>query len=127
MAMVTVQVWDATGNKRQEVEMPDDVAINRVLAVLLQRMQFPEFAPDGQPLSGVIWPLDEMLDERTLADLTALQTHAVLLDPRDLAPQPLPQRDVVGLVGGSPSTASPSAVVPGAASLLQGCPPAVRH
>jgi Family of unknown function (DUF6049) len=65
-----------------------------------------------QPLTGVIWPLDEMLDERTLADLTALQTHAVLLDPRDLAPQPLPQRDVVGLLDGSPSTANSSAVVP---------------
>ncbi|MDQ3899587.1 MAG: hypothetical protein M3319_03770, partial [Actinomycetota bacterium] len=65
-----------------------------------------------QPLTGVVWPLDEMLDERTLADLTALQTHAVLLDPRNLAPQPLPQRDVVGLVGGSSSTANLGAVVP---------------
>ena len=51
MAMVTVQVWDATGNKKQEVDMPDDVPINRILAVLLAKMQFPEFAPDGQPLS----------------------------------------------------------------------------
>jgi uncharacterized ubiquitin-like protein YukD len=49
--MVTVQVWDATGNKKQDVEMPDDVPVNRILAVLLQRMSFPEFAPDGQPLS----------------------------------------------------------------------------
>jgi hypothetical protein len=65
-----------------------------------------------QPLSGVIWPVDEMLDERTLADLTALQTRAVLLDPRDLAP-PLPPRDVVGLVGDSSSTANAGAVVPG--------------
>jgi hypothetical protein len=24
MAMITVQVWDATGNKRQDVELPDD-------------------------------------------------------------------------------------------------------
>ncbi|HEX6402651.1 MAG TPA: DUF6049 family protein [Pseudonocardiaceae bacterium] len=66
-----------------------------------------------QPLTGVIWPMDEMLDERTLADLTALQTRAVLLDPRDLAPQPLSPRDLVGLVGGSSSTANPGAVVPG--------------
>jgi hypothetical protein len=66
-----------------------------------------------QPLTGVVWPLDEMLDERTLADLTALQTRAVLLDPRDLAPQPLPQRDIVGLLGGSSSTANPGAAVTG--------------
>ena len=32
MGMVTVQVWDATGNKRREVEMPDDAPVNRLLA-----------------------------------------------------------------------------------------------
>ena len=37
MAMITVQVWDATGNKRQEVELPDDAPVNRILAVLLDR------------------------------------------------------------------------------------------
>lgn len=44
-----------------------------------------------QPLTGVSWPAGEMLDERTLADLTALHTHAVLLDPRGLAPHPAPK------------------------------------
>jgi len=51
MAMLTVQVWDATGNKRQDVELPDDAPMNRVLAVLLEKMNFPQYAPDGQPLS----------------------------------------------------------------------------
>ena len=37
MAMLTVQVWDATGNKRQDVEMPDDAPINRLLAVLIEK------------------------------------------------------------------------------------------
>ncbi len=76
-----------------------------------------------QPLAGVSWPADEMLDERTLADLTALQTHAVLLDPRGivslplLQPAPLPvvsqppadnvASDVVSLVSSSSSTAAP--------------------
>jgi len=49
MAMVTVQVWDATGNKRQDVEMPDDAPVNRLIAVLLSKMNFPQYAPDGQP------------------------------------------------------------------------------
>src|SRR5439155_1409068 len=30
MGMITVQVWDATGNKRQDVELPDDAPMNRV-------------------------------------------------------------------------------------------------
>ncbi|MGB8997314.1 MAG: DUF6049 family protein [Pseudonocardiaceae bacterium] len=44
-----------------------------------------------QPLTGVSWPAGEILDERTLADLTALQMHAVLLNPRSVTPQPSPQ------------------------------------
>jgi hypothetical protein len=51
MGMVTVQVWDATGNKRQQVEMPDDAPVSRILVVLLEKMKFPQYAPDGQPLS----------------------------------------------------------------------------
>lgn len=51
MSTMTVQVWDATGNKRQDVELPSDAPINRVVAVLLDRMKMPQFAPDGQPLS----------------------------------------------------------------------------
>ena len=31
--------------------MPDDAPINRILAVLLDKMSFPQYAPDGQPLS----------------------------------------------------------------------------
>ena len=51
MELVTVEVWDATGTKRQEVQMPYDAPINRILAVLLEMMIFPQYAPDGQPLS----------------------------------------------------------------------------
>ena len=51
MSLVRVQVWDATATKRQEVEMPDDAPVNRILAVLLEKMNFPQYAPDGQPLS----------------------------------------------------------------------------
>jgi hypothetical protein len=69
-----------------------------------------------QPLTGVSWPVGQMLDERTLADLTALQTHAVLLDPRGiiLAPATTPvPADVVSLVGGSSSTTNPGIAIPG--------------
>jgi hypothetical protein len=69
-----------------------------------------------QPLTGVSWPVGQMLDERTLADLTALQTHAVLLDPRGiiLAPATTPApADVVSLVGGSSSTTNPGIAIPG--------------
>ena len=68
-----------------------------------------------QPLTGVSWPADQMLDERTLADLTALQTHAVLLDPRGIVVPPAAPpgpADVVNLVGGSSSTTNPGVAGP---------------
>lgn len=37
MGMITVQVWDATGSKRQDVELPDDAPVNRVLVVLIEQ------------------------------------------------------------------------------------------
>jgi uncharacterized ubiquitin-like protein YukD len=48
---ITVEVWDATGNKKQLVEMPGDAPINRVLAVLVDRMSLPRNSPDGQLMS----------------------------------------------------------------------------
>ncbi|MGH3688384.1 MAG: DUF6049 family protein [Pseudonocardiaceae bacterium] len=62
-----------------------------------------------QPLTGVSWPAGELLDERTLADLTALQTHAVLLDPRGLTPQPVAPGNVVNLATAQPATSVPGA------------------
>ena len=35
---LTVEVWDATGNKRQTVEMPSDVPVNRILVVLIDKL-----------------------------------------------------------------------------------------
>ncbi len=51
MANISVEVWDATGNKKQVVDMPDDVPVNRVLAVLVDRMELPRNSPDGQLMS----------------------------------------------------------------------------
>ena len=51
MGMINIEVWDATGNKRQHVELPDDVPINRVIAVLVDRMNLPRNSPDGQLMS----------------------------------------------------------------------------
>jgi uncharacterized ubiquitin-like protein YukD len=51
MAMITVQVWDATGAKRQDVELPDDAPVNRILVVLIDKMKLPRQSPDGQLMS----------------------------------------------------------------------------
>ncbi len=51
MANIVVQVWDATGSKRQEVEVPEDAPVNRVLVVLVEKMRLPHNSPDGQLMS----------------------------------------------------------------------------
>jgi hypothetical protein len=67
---INLEVWDATGNKRVNVTVPDDVAIERILLVLADKLHLPREAPDGQLMSykfhhrrlGV-----QLLDEQTLA------------------------------------------------------------
>jgi hypothetical protein len=51
MQMMTIEVWDATGNKKQLVEIPADAPVNRVIAVLVERMNLPQQSPDGQLMS----------------------------------------------------------------------------
>src|SRR5271167_5164438 len=51
MNNLTIEVWDATGNKKQLVELPGDAPVNRVIAVLVDRMSLPRYSPDGQLMS----------------------------------------------------------------------------
>ena len=84
MAMITVQVWDATGNKRQDVELPDDAPVNRILAVLLGKMGLPQIAPEGQPLSYKFHHKrsgKQLLDEQRLCEVGVQQGDVLRLQP----------------------------------------------
>lgn len=48
---LTVEVWDATGNKRQTAEIPGDVPVNRIMVVLVDKLNLPRHGPDGQQMS----------------------------------------------------------------------------
>jgi hypothetical protein len=50
MGMLNVQVWDATGNRRHVVELPDDEPVNRILIKLIEKMNLPSRHPDGRML-----------------------------------------------------------------------------
>jgi len=84
MAQLLVQVWDATGNKRQDVEMPDDAPVERILVVLLERMKFPQYAPDGQLLSYKLHHRasgKQLLDDQTLATAGVKEGDVLRLQP----------------------------------------------
>lgn len=71
MGMITLEVWDATGNKRRTAEVPDDVPVNRIIAVMVDRMNLPRNSPDGQLMSYKFHHKAsgrQLLDQQTLAD-----------------------------------------------------------
>lgn len=51
MGMVTVRVLDVSGSRSCEVAAPDDVPIQRILVLLVERMSLPLNSPDGQIMS----------------------------------------------------------------------------
>jgi hypothetical protein len=84
MGMMTVEVWDATGAKRQEVELPDDAAVNRILVVLVDRMQLPRQSPDGQAMSYKFHHKAsglQLLDTQTLKDAQVKPGDVLRLQP----------------------------------------------
>ena len=84
MAMLTVQVWDATGNKRQSVQMPDDAPVSRILAVLWEKMNFPQYGPDGQVLSYKFHHRatgKQLLDHQSLSEIGVKEDDVLRLQP----------------------------------------------
>jgi hypothetical protein len=74
MSDIKVEVWDATGNKRQIVEAPVDAEVNRLIAVLIERMNLPRHSPDGQMMS---YKFHHKSSGRQLLDTETLQSAGV--------------------------------------------------
>ena len=51
MPAIDVTVYDSTENKRVPVELPDDAPSNKLIAVLIEKINLPRNGPDGAPLS----------------------------------------------------------------------------
>jgi hypothetical protein len=84
VADINLEVWDATGNKRLKVTVPNDVSVERILMVLADKLHLPRYAPDGQLMSykfhhrrlGV-----QLLDEQTLAQQQVVEDDIVRIQP----------------------------------------------
>jgi len=84
MAMITVEIWDATGSKRQVVELPDDAPVNRVLVVLIEKMKLPQQSPDGQLMSYKFHHKSsgrQLLDTQSLAEAQVRPGDVLRLQP----------------------------------------------
>src|SRR5436305_1172118 len=84
MSNITIEVWDATGNKKQLVELPADAPVNRVIAVLIDRMNLPRHSPDGQLMSYKFHHKAsgrQLLDDQTLAGAEVRNGDVLRLQP----------------------------------------------
>jgi hypothetical protein len=84
MGMLRIKVLDISGSRASEVEAPDDVAINRLLVVLIERMNLPLNSPDGQLMSYKLHHRrtgSQLLDHQTLAQGGVLNGDELRLQP----------------------------------------------
>jgi len=81
---IEIEVWDATGNKRVEVEVPADVPVERILTVLAQKLHLPKHSPDGQLMSYKFHHRRlgmQLLDEKTLAEQQVERGDVLRIQP----------------------------------------------
>jgi hypothetical protein len=84
MSNLTIEVWDATGNKKQLVELPADAPVNRVIAVLVDKMNLPRYSPDGQLMSYKFHHKAsgrQLLDDQSLASADIHSGDVLRLQP----------------------------------------------
>jgi len=75
MAMIRVNIWDSTGNKRLIANVPDDAEVQRILPVIVSRMNLPLTNPAGQQIS---YKLHHKNSGKQLSDFETLRSLAVI-------------------------------------------------
>src|SRR3954465_4150318 len=84
MGDLRLRISDISGSHVNEVEAPDDVAINRILVALIERMNLPLSSPDGQLMSYKLHPPragQQFRDNQTLAQADVQAGDELRLQP----------------------------------------------
>lgn len=84
MATIKIRVSDISGVRTHDVEAPDDVAVARLLVVLIERMNLPLNSPDGQIMSYKLHHRrtgSQLLDQLTLGQSGVVDGDDVRLQP----------------------------------------------
>lgn len=74
MASISINITDATGARQQEANVPDDAPNVRIIAKLVDVLNLPLTAPDGQPMS---YRFHHLQTQRQLRDDMTLQDAGV--------------------------------------------------
>ncbi len=84
MASINVTVFDSTENKRVPVELPADAPANKIIAVLVEKLNLPKNGPDGAPLSYKFHHKNsgrQVQDAQSLADAGVKEGDILRLQP----------------------------------------------
>lgn len=84
MSDLRLRVADVSGSRIREVEAPGDVAVSRILVLLIERMNLPLNSPDGQIMSYKLHHRRtgrQLLDAQTLAENGVASGDELRLQP----------------------------------------------
>jgi hypothetical protein len=84
MPSIRIRVLDVSGSRARDVDAPDDVAVNRIVALLVEKMSLPLNSPDGQIMSYKLHHRrtgQQLLDGQTLAEAGVIESDEVRLQP----------------------------------------------
>jgi hypothetical protein len=84
VSSVKVQVVDVSGSRRSEVVAPTDVSVDRILVLLVERLNLPLNSPDGQLMSYKLHHRrtgTQLLEEQTLAQAGVQDGDELRLQP----------------------------------------------
>ena len=83
-ANIQLRIMDISGSRVRAVEAPSDVPINRVLALLIERMNLPINSPDGQLMSYKLHHRQsgrQLLESQTFAEAEVRDGDELRLQP----------------------------------------------
>jgi len=84
MATINIRVLDVSGSRVRDVDAPDDVAVNRIIALLVEKMSLPLNSPDGQIMSYKLHHRragQQLLDTQTLGAAGVIAGDELRLQP----------------------------------------------
>ncbi len=84
MPTTRIRVLDVSGSRARDVDAPDDVAVNRIIALLVEKMSLPLNSPDGQIMSYKLHHRRtgrQLLDGQTFAEAGVSHGDELRLQP----------------------------------------------
>lgn len=85
---INIKIFDLTGNEKGIVEVPDDVPVNRIIAVLTEKLKMPRYSNDGQLISYKFHHIKthlQLLDNQTLKDADVNDYDSMIIQAEIIA------------------------------------------